>query len=336
MGTREHRVKVGIFGAGAIGGYLGVRLAGALDVVLIGRKPLADAAADGLRALADGVEAEAQVRVETSAEALRDVDLCLVCVKTAALEEAAQVLEAVLSPECLVVPLQNGLFAREILQEAGLTRSLAPGLVVFNVLWEGNLFRRATSGPIAVEGGDPRVAELGRAFRAAGESFVEAEDIRALQMGKLLLNLNNGLCALTGLPLRRFLESRSARRAFAAVIGEGLRVAQATGRPVAGFGRIDPRLVRRLLPLPNFLFFRIAAQMLTIDPEAKTSTLQDLERGRPTEVDALHGGIVRLAQAGGIKAPMNAWVVEQVKGRERGEIGAFDPDQLWRDLRSQR
>lgn len=326
-------MKVGIFGAGAIGGYLGVRLAAELDVVLVGRPSLAEVATDGLSAIAGDRKTRAEVRVETSAAALQDVDVCLVCVKTAGLPAAAAELSAALAPGCLVVPLQNGLFAADILREAGLEQPLAPGLVVFNVVWKGAEFRRATSGPIAVQAGDPRVGALAGAFRQAGEVFVEAEDIQALQMGKLLLNLNNGLCALTGQPLRRFLEHRGARRAFAAVIREGLWVAQRSGRSVGGFGRIDPRLAARILPLPNWLFFRIAAQMLTIDPEAKTSTLQDLERGRPTEVDALHGGVVRLARAAGVKAPKNAWVVEQVKGRERGDVEALDPEALWRALR---
>lgn len=330
------RVKVGVYGAGAIGGYLGVRLSGAgIDVKLLGREVLVGAQRDagGLEAVSPEATRKCELEVVTDPAKLADVDLCLVTVKTAALETAARELQAHLRPEAVVVPLQNGLFASERLTEGGLTRPQAPGLVVFNVVWSGSRFTRMTSGPIAIKAGRPEIEALAQAFRSSGEAFVAAKDIRALQMGKLLLNLNNGVCAATGLPLRSFLEHRSGRRAFAACIEEGLRVAKRAGRSVAGFGKLDPRLVLRVLPLPDALFFRIAKAMLTIDPAAKTSTLQDLERGRKTEVDALHGAIVALASAAGTEAPRNTWVVEKVHRLERGEERYATPDEVWAALR---
>ena len=259
--------RVGVLGAGAIGGYLGVRLAAAgARVVLVGRRPLVEASAEGLVAQdLDGREVTARPSVTEDPAALAEAEVCLLGVKSRDLEAVVPALNAHLPEDATVVTLQNGLSAADRLRSAGLARPVVSGLVVFN-----------------------------------------------------------GPCALTGLPLRRFLESRDARRALALLIREGLRVFRAAGRPVRGFGRIDPRLVARVLPLPDLVFFRLAKAMLTIDPEARTSTLQDLDWGRRTEIDALAGAVVEVARAAGTAAPMHAWVVDPILRRKGGldvEIG---------------
>lgn len=323
-------MKVGVLGAGAIGGYLGVRLAAAgADVVLVGRERLTTAAQDGLTAVdLGGASTSARPRVATDPAALSDVDVCLVGVKSAALEAAAESLQAHLPSSALVVPMQNGIFARDRLLAAGVTHRVVSGLVVFNVVWSDSTFRQTTSGPVAF-GDAPQTRALSDLLRTAGDEAVVSADIEAHQAGKLLLNLNNGLCAICGLPLRAFLEARPARRALAAVIREGLQVFSAGGRAVKGFGLIDPRIAHRVLPLPDWAFTRVASKMLTVDPQAKTSTLQDLERGRPTEIDDLTGAVVKVAETAGVRAPKNAWVVDTVKQLERGEGRSLSPAELW-------
>lgn len=329
-------MKVGIFGAGAIGGYLGVRLAaGGHEVVLIGRQSLVDLVTKApLEAL--GLEAEdrlsARPVASTDPAALSEVDLCVLAVKTAALDDIVPALHDNLAEDTPVVPVQNGLFAVERLRAAGCRLPVFPGLVVFNVVWEGARFRQTTSGPVAVAAGHPAVEAWAKALSARGVETVVSDDIERLQAGKLLLNANNGLCALTGLPLRSFLESRPARRSLALLMKEGLRIFKSAGRRVGGFGLIDPRLAARILPLPDALFFRAAQRMLTIDPAAKTSTLQDIERGRKTEIDALTGGVVEVAARAGLDAPLSRWVVEEVKRLERGEGQVRSPEALWLEL----
>jgi 2-dehydropantoate 2-reductase len=61
----------------------------------------------------------------------------------------------------------------------------------------------------------------------------------------------------------------------------------------------------QLLALPDWLFHRVASKMLRIDPQARSSMADDLALGRPTEIDALCGEVVRLARAHGRDAPLN-------------------------------
>ena len=72
--------------------------------------------------------------------------------------------------------------------------------------------------------------------------------------------------------------------------------------------------------MPNFLFYRLAKQMISIEAEARSSTLQDIDRGRRTEIDFLNGEIARLAGDVGMEAPVNAWVTQAgaVMGQSHG------------------
>jgi 2-dehydropantoate 2-reductase len=71
------------------------------------------------------------------------------------------------------------------------------------------------------------------------------------------------------------------------------------------------------LRLPDFLFFAVARAMVEIDPEARSSMAEDLERGRKTEIDHLNGEVVRLADEAGVPAPVNRRLVELIKAAER-------------------
>jgi len=89
-----------------------------------------------------------------------------------------------------------------------------------------------------------------------------------------------------------------------------------------------------VLALPDWLFFRVAAAMLRIDPEARSSMWEDLERGRTTEVDFINGEVVRLAREVGVEAPYNARAVDLVREAEARGAGSpgLDADALERAL----
>ena len=142
-----------------------------------------------------------------------------------------------------------------------------------------------------------------------------------LQTAKLLLNLNNGVCAATGLSIAESVRSRELRRYFSLCITEGLAATKAAAMPVARIGRLAPPLIARLLRLHDFVFTRLAGSFVKIDPEARSSTLQDLERGKTTEIDYLNGEVVRIAEANGLRAPANKVIVEAVHELE----AATDP-----------
>ena len=310
-------------GAGAIGGYVGVRAAAAgLPTIMVGRTAL-NGAQDTLSAYdLDGnrFRPQAGLQLTSDASALAHVDLCILATKSKDTIEAGTVLKSILSANVPVVSLQNGLDNPSRLRTLGFA-TVVPGLVTFNVVKEENSFRQTTSGPIVTEnaGHHPALQALATGLRDVPWALVD--DLRPKQAGKLLLNLNNGICAASGVTVATSLKSRKLRIAFAQCIREGLRVFARAEQPVERLGRLSPSVIARLLGLPDFLFYRAARQMIRVDPRAKSSTLQDLERGRPTEIDDLNGAIVRLGEQHGVATPANRYITETIKALE----GASEP-----------
>jgi 2-dehydropantoate 2-reductase len=92
----------------------------------------------------------------------------------------------------------------------------------------------------------------------------------------------------------------------------------------AAVGAVKPAMLSSLLRLPTPLFRIVAARMLRIDPKARSSMADDLQLGRPTEIDALCGAVVELAREHGVDAPLNRRMVDLVKAAP----GALTPAQL--------
>jgi 2-dehydropantoate 2-reductase len=330
MVSASERLHIGIMGAGAIGGYVGGRLAakGATEVTLIGRKALADAVArHGLTLREfdrdDHVDAP-MVRVEEEAHALSSCDVVFCCVKSGATAEAAKILASVLEPATVVVSLQNGLRNPDVLRTALPANPVLPAVVSFNVIMhEGAVFQRTTSGPLMIEtrpdGQDHSWVD---ALRASGIEVEEARPIAPELWTKLLLNLNNAVGALSGVPTRDMILSRGYRRVIARLLDEALDVLNRAGIRPAKFRGIPLRVMSFILKLPTPVVRVVIRAQLRIDPEARVSMWTDLERGRPTEVDFLNGEIVRLADEQGATAPINRRIVELVHEAERAGTGS--------------
>jgi 2-dehydropantoate 2-reductase len=88
--------------------------------------------------------------------------------------------------------------------------------------------------------------------------------------------------------------------------------------------------VPRILRLPSWLFRRVARAMLAIDPAARSSMWEDLERRRPTEIEHLQGAVLTLAAKTGVRAPLNARIVELIKAAEAAKAGSprLTPEQV--------
>ena len=320
------RLKIGVFGAGAIGCYLGGRLAAAgEDVVMVGRLG-GEIASHGLTITdlggrRDVVPAE-RVAYAGDAAALADRDVVLVTVKSMATRAAAAALAGVLAPGAIVVSFQNGVSNVEVLRAGLGARVVAAGMVPFNVVHAVGTgsFQQTTSGPLGVEraAGEGLVAAL----RGAGLDVKAYENLGALAWSKLLVNLNNSVNALAGVPLVRELGQRDYRRVLALAFAEGLRSLRAAGLPTVRVGRMIPALTPTVLRLPDRLFFKVAATMVKIDPEARSSMLDDLERGRATEVDFLNGEVVRLGERHGVPVPVNRKIVALVHAAEAARRGS--------------
>jgi 2-dehydropantoate 2-reductase len=227
--STDEKLHIGIIGAGAIGCYVGGRLAAnhATEVTLIGRRALVDSVARHGLTLREFDRDEyldaAMVRVEEDARALSSCDVVFCCVKSGATAEAAKILASVLEPATVVVSLQNGLRNPDVLRTALPGNPVLPAVVDFNVIvHEGAVFQRTTSGLLMIEtrpeGQDQSWVD---ALRASGIGVEEARPIAPELWTKLLVNLNNAVGALSGAPTRDMVLSRGYRRVIARLLEEG-------------------------------------------------------------------------------------------------------------------
>lgn len=340
-------MKIGVFGAGSIGCYVGGRLAAkGADVVLVARQRVKDeidrfglTAVDGAaRDVAPLSIGPGAVRCAVDADVLADRDVVLVCVKSGQTADAGDTLARVLPRDrrVVVVSMQNGVRNADVLRERLAPHEVLSGIVGFNVVSKGEgVFRRATTGPLAIEASsDARVADIARDLEAAGFEVELATNIRAKQWSKLIMNLNNAVSALTDAPTQQLLFEPGYRRILAALMDEALSVLKTAGIRPARLGPLPARLFPIILRLPGPLLRIVARMQIAIDPEARSSMWEDLTRGRATEVDQLNGEIVRLARTSGTRAPLNERIVELVRDAERAKAGSprIAASDLWAAL----
>jgi 2-dehydropantoate 2-reductase len=327
--------RIGIFGAGAIGVWLGTHLSRAgVPVTLIGRRSLVDAR-DRILAL-DGRGQAARLAddavVTEDPDALADVDLCLVTVKARDHEATGRLLYEVLTPDTPVLTLQNGLDNHlELGRHIG--HDVHAGSVGFNVARsgpDGMTFQRRVAGAVHLAERPPLIDELAAALVAAGVDVQRHAAIRDALAGKLLVNTNNGVCGATGLGIHDMLHDADARWVFAECIKEGRAVLAADGYRPAKVTKVGPPTLAMLLHLPTPVFSALLeiSGKSPVDEEADTSTMQDLRRGRATEIDRLNGAIASLGRDHGIPTPANAVVTRVVHEHEKAIAEGRTPN--WR------
>jgi 2-dehydropantoate 2-reductase len=317
---------IGIAGAGSIGCFVGGMLAaGGRDVALLARpRVIEEVSRYGLRLTGfDGFDRTmpaAGLLLCDDPAIFHDAAFILVTVKSTDTAEIAELIGQHAPEDAVIVSLQNGIGNVDALQAALPRHRVLGGMVPFNVvaMGEGRV-HRATSGDIVVARDASGTA---RALSVPELRFAATDDIAGVQWGKLLLNLNNALNALSDLPLREQLASREWRMLFADQMAEGLGIMKAAGiRPVSPTP-LPMALTPHLLRLPDGLFGALLGRTMKIDPHARSSMWEDLQRGRRTEVAYLQGVIVRLAAKHGFEAPLMQRVMELVQQAEAAGRGS--------------
>ncbi|MFF4899204.1 2-dehydropantoate 2-reductase [Streptomyces sp. NPDC001068] len=330
--------RFAVLGAGTIGCHVGGHLrAAGYDVTFIGRPAAMEVLRERGLTLSTSVRPPVRLAPElltlaTGPEGAAGADYVLVTVKSAGTAAAARELAAHLAPGTVVVSFQNGLHNPATLRAALPGHTVLAGMVPYNVVQsEPGTVHQGMPGRLMTEPDDRLVSALRTAHLA-----VEARaDMPEVQHGKLLLNLNNAINALSGLPLRDQLGRRSYRRCLALCQREALAVYRAAGVTPARLGPTAPGVTPYVLGLPDGLFRRLAGATLRIDAHARSSMWEDLQRGRATEIDSLQGEIVALAAAHGRRAPANARLADLVRAAEAAPRTWTGPE-LYAELRAAR
>jgi 2-dehydropantoate 2-reductase len=323
-----------IAGAGSIGCFVGGMLrAGGRPVSLLARpRVIDDINRNGLKVTSfEGIEhrlTSAEIALSGDPAIFADAGIILVTVKSDDTPEIAGLIARHAARNAVIVSLQNGTGNVSVLRDALPDHDVLAGMVPFNVLSLGDgHFHRATSGDILLERDD---ADTAKQLWQPELAFRAVDNITGVQWGKLLVNLNNALVALSNLPLREQLSQRPWRALFADQWREALRVVKAEGIDPVSTTPLPASLTPFILKLPDALFQRIAASMVKIDPTARSSMWEDLQRGRRTEIDHLQGLIVRLAERHGLSAPLSARILGLIRDAEQTGKGSpgLAPDQI--------
>jgi len=317
--------KVAILGAGSVGCFIGGAWAAAgLPVTFIGRPGISqDVDAHGLT-LSDYTGWQAHlapgdVDYRCGPEALDEAEIIALTVKSGDTAEAAAQIAANGTPGALVISFQNGVSNVDVLEQGlGGRFEVARGMVPYNVAYLGDgRFHKGVAGELYADrrAGTRALAE---AIGDGPAALKLSDDMLALAWGKLLINLNNAVNALSGRTLQDELKQREYRRVFAAAMREGLELLkQAEIEPVAA-GPVPLSRLARIIGAPDWLFNRFFLKRWKIDSKARSSMADDLAGGRKTEVDYINGELVRLAERLQRAAPVNGAIVRLVREAEAG------------------
>lgn len=285
--------RVAVMGAGAVGCFFGGMLARAgAAVTLVGRREhVAAIAREGL--FVDSIRFQERVAVaaSTQAQAVRGSELVLFCVKTRDTEEAARLIAPHLVTGAIVLSLQNGVDNVERIRAAAGIEALPAVVYVAAAMTGPGRVKHAGRGDLVI-GDSRRPKDIGRVaewFTRAGVPCRVSENIEGELWTKLILNCaGNAVTALGRASYGKVVRHELARQVVTATANEAIAVAQAAGVKFPAMDLVDTAL-------------KLAQDL----GEATSSTAQDVERGKRTEIDALNGYVARRGAELGVPTPVN-------------------------------
>ena len=307
--TREWP-RIAVVGAGAVGGYFGGMFARAgAPIVFIGRKHFVDAVqANGL--VLDTSDGQERIAAEatTDMSAIRDRSLILFSVKAHDTAEAAKQKAPFVSPDATVVCLQNGVDNVERVRAAANVTVLPAAVYVAVSIPEPGRVKHLARGDLIIGPPSTRTTKVADAFIRAGISCRISENIEGELWLKLLRNCAlNAISALGHARYGQIAQNADAKKMMEHIVDEVLAVARAAGVVLPGVHDRASGMAAAM---------EIATQMA----DAFSSTAQDLNRGRPTEIDALNGYISRRGAELGVPVPVNHALFTLVKLAEQTAV----------------
>ena len=296
--------KIAVAGAGAVGGYFGGLLARAgAPVVMIGRPAFVSAIKKNGGLFLDTVQFQESVKVKASEElsAARGAEIVLFCVKTTDNASTARTLAPLLAPGALVLSLQNGVDNVEQIRTAARIEALPTVVYVAASVPEPGRVKHVGRGDLVVGPENEKTKSVAALFARAGVGCRISENIEGELWTKLIWNCAlNAVSALGRAKYGQIGASPDARKVLESLVDEVLAVARAANVHLPGLE--DPKAAYAGA-------FRIATQMA----ETYSSTAQDMQRGKRTEIDSLNGFIARRGAELGVPTPVNQAMYALVK-----------------------
>jgi 2-dehydropantoate 2-reductase len=310
-------MRIAVYGCGGVGGYFGGRLAQiGRQVVFIARNEnLTALRSTGLRVgsiagdfVIDKVEA-----TNDPAE-VGNVDYVLCCVKSWQVPAAARAIKPMVGADTLVVPLQNGVEAPEqLIAELGADHVLGGLCAVVAFQAAPGHIKHSGANPLIRFGhlddhADPRVNALSETFNhCSGVKSSIPDNMRvAMWMKFMLITPWSGLGAVSRAPIGVLLDQPETRELLVEAADEIYRLGLARG-----------------IALPDDSVDKTMQTLAGITPNSTTSMQRDLVRGRPSELDAQNGAVVRLGHESGVETPVNRFFLYSLRSLELRARGAL-------------
>jgi 2-dehydropantoate 2-reductase len=295
--------KIAVVGAGAVGGYFGGMLARAgASVVTIGRAPFVEVVnKNGL--LLDTLHFKESVRVQaaTDLEAARGAEVVLFCVKTTDTAATARALAPLLSPQAIILSMQNGVDNAEQIRAASNIDALGAVVYVAASVPQPGTVKHVGRGDLVIGPRGANTERIAAFFERAKVPCRISDNIEGELWTKLTWNCAlNAISALGRAKYGQIAASEDARKLVAEIVDEVLAVARAANIHPPGLE--DPKAA-----LAGAL--KVATQM----SEALSSTAQDMLRHKRTEIDSLNGYISRRGAQLGVPTPVNHALFTLVK-----------------------
>lgn len=293
-------MRIAIFGSGGVGGYFGGRLAAAgEDVTFLARGAHLKALQDG------GLHIESpngtlhlpKVQATDRPQAVGPVDVVLFTVKLYDVDAAAATLAPLIGPDTVVITLQNGVDAMDMVaKHAGAGHVAGGAAYIVVVIDKPGYLRHTTADRLVFGERDGRISDRLLAFEQAGtragftaraSSTVESD----LWVKFVRLATWSGMTTVTRSPMGVLRDDPALYAMMMRAIDEVIAVGQKRG-----------------IALPADLVESTKKLIAGFPPASKSSMLEDLERGRPLELPWLSGAVVRLGREAGVATPIHEFI----------------------------
>lgn len=335
--------RILVVGVGALGGVIAARLRASGRTVWLATRDVQQAArlrATGLRVSGVGGAVSVELDEIAPLDAYGESDAFDLVVLATKAQDAMQVapkLVRVLAADGVLLPIQNGGVAQALADRLGQERILGGLSNLGATMNEPGSYEQRNAGHLLVgelSSGDTARAERVRQAMTGGVEVRVTTNLRGAVWSKLLLNCSvTTIGAVAGRTMREYIALPHGRRLFDLAYDEALTVALASG--------VHPQrmLVDPIPPgwsghgVPSEAHDAWLRDVLAFYGNVKPSMLQDLERGRPTEIDFINGYVADVGRTTGTPTPANAAIVETVYAITRGELRP-DPSLLSRTLGS--
>jgi 2-dehydropantoate 2-reductase len=306
-------MRIAIVGSGGVGGYFGGRLAatGAGVTFLARGAHLEALRTRGLRI--DSPKGNAHlphVNASDDPAAIGPVDIVFFAVKLYDTDGALALLPPLIGPETVVIGFQNGVESIDMLTRAVGPDHAAGGVAyVSAVIAEPGVIRHTAMDRLIfgeLDGSRSRRLEwLLEACRPAGFQATLSTDINVEIWTKFVrLSVLSGLTAVTRSPIGVIREDPELFAMLKTAVKEAMTVAHAKG-----------------VAVPESTVADVAAAYIALPPQAKSSMLEDLERGRRLELPWLSGAVVRIGREVGVDTPTHRFITAVLKPHVRGSLG---------------